>query len=49
MKRLISRHHFMSANLLESQLATLELGDDVKALEKSAHAEEVAAELADDF
>lgn len=42
MQRLESREHFMPASLLESQLATLELGDDVKVVENKARAGEVA-------
>lgn len=42
MQRLESREHFMPASLLESQLATLELGDDVKVVENKACAGEVA-------
>lgn len=47
MQRLESREHFMPASLLESQLATLELGDDVKVVENKARAEEVADLLAE--
>lgn len=46
MQRLESREHFMPASLLESQLATLELGDDVKVVENKARAGEVADLLA---
>lgn len=46
MQRLESREHFMPASLLESQLATLELGDDVKVVENEARAGEVADLLA---
>jgi gluconokinase len=45
-QRLESREHFMPASLLESQLATLELGDDVRVIENRGRAEEVAAALA---
>jgi gluconokinase len=47
MQRIESREHFMPASLLESQLATLELGDDVKVVENKARAEEVADLLAE--
>jgi gluconokinase len=47
LQRLESRDHFMPASLLESQLATLELGDDVKVIENNDRAAEVAARLAD--
>jgi gluconokinase len=47
MQRLESREHFMPASLLESQLATLELGDDVKVVENKGPAGEVADLLAE--
>lgn len=46
-QRLESREHFMPASLLESQIATLELGDDVVVVENKRLAEEVAALLAE--
>lgn len=44
--RMKSRDHFMPASLLDSQLATLELGDDVTVIENRGPAVEVAARLA---
>jgi gluconokinase len=49
LQRLKSRHHFMPASLLESQLATLELGDDVRVVGNNDRAENVAALLAEGF
>lgn len=46
LQRLESRVHFMPASLLDSQLATLELGDDVNVVENTMDAGEVAALLA---
>ena len=37
----------MPASLLDSQIATLELGDDVRVIENKASAEEVADLLAE--
>jgi gluconokinase len=45
--RMLSRKHFMPASLLDSQLATLELGDDVTAVESNLSAEELAAAIAE--
>lgn len=45
-ERIGSRDHFMPSSLLDSQLATLELGDDVTAIDNSSPAEEVAAGIA---
>jgi gluconokinase len=45
-ERIRSREHFMPASLLDSQLATLELGDDVTVIDNSSPADEVAAEIA---
>ncbi len=42
-ERMGSREHFMPASLLDSQLATLELGDDVTVIDASPPAAEVAA------
>jgi gluconokinase len=44
--RIKARDHFMPASLLDSQLATLELGDDVTVIENRGPAVEVAARLA---
>lgn len=41
--RVTGREHFMPASLLDSQLATLELGDDVRILENHGSALETAA------
>lgn len=49
LQRLESREHFMPASLLESQLATLELGDDVKVIENICRSGEVADRLAERF
>lgn len=49
LQRMKSRDHFMPDSLLESQLATLELGDDVKVVENKARAGEVADLLAEGF
>ncbi|PAW69176.1 MAG: hypothetical protein B9S38_10470 [Verrucomicrobiia bacterium Tous-C4TDCM] len=46
MQRLESRDHFMPASLLDSQLATLELGNDVKVIDNTLGAGEVAAGIA---
>lgn len=43
--RLDGREHFMPASLLDSQLATLELGDDVEIIENTGPPEEVAARI----
>jgi len=40
--RLSNREHFMPGSLLDSQLATLELGDDVEVLENSGDPVKVA-------
>ena len=45
-ERLAGREHFMPASLLDSQLATLELGDDVAVIENSAVPAEVASHVA---
>ena len=47
LQRMKSRDHFMPASLLDSQIATLELGDDVRVIENKASAEEVADLLAE--
>lgn len=47
LQRMKSRDHFMPASLLDSQIATLELGDDVRVIENQASAEEVADLLAE--
>jgi gluconokinase len=44
-ERLSEREHFMPASLLESQLATLELCDDVKVVENVGEPEAVARRL----
>ncbi len=46
MQRLESRDHFMPASLLDSQLATLELGNDVTVIDNTLSAGEVAAGIA---
>ena len=46
MQRLEARDHFMPASLLDSQLATLELGNDVKVIDNTLGAGEVAAGIA---
>jgi gluconokinase len=46
MERMLGRDHFMPSSLLASQLATLELGDDVTAIDNSEPAAEVAARIA---
>ena len=46
MQRLEARDHFMPASLLDSQLATLELGNDVKVIVNTLGAGEVAAGIA---
>ena len=46
MQRLESRDHFMPASLLDSQRATLELGNDVKVIDNTLGAGEVAAGIA---
>lgn len=45
LQRLESREHFMPASLLDSQLATLELGEDVQVIENKGPAAEVAASV----
>ncbi|MCW1912056.1 gluconokinase [Luteolibacter sp. GHJ8] len=42
-ERMQHRQHFMPASLLDSQLATLELGEDVEVVENTGTPEEVAA------
>ena len=42
-KRVESREHFMPASLLDSQLATLELGDDVRVIGNQGSAGETVA------
>ena len=42
-ERMESREHFMPASLLDSQLATLELGDDVQVIPNHGSADETAA------
>ncbi|MCW1885703.1 gluconokinase [Luteolibacter flavescens] len=44
-ERLSTREHFMPASLLDSQLDTLELGEDVVVIENAAAPEEVAERL----
>lgn len=44
-QRMSGREHFMPASLLDSQLATLEIGPDVKLLRNDAPAAEVVARL----
>ena len=46
MERIGSRDHFMPSSLLDSQLATLELGDDVTVIDNALGAGEVAAGIA---
>ena len=46
MQRLESREHFMPASLLDSQLSTLELGDDVTVIDNTLGAGEMAAGIA---
>ena len=41
-ERLASREHFMPGSLLDSQLATLELGEDVEVVENSSDPAKVA-------
>ncbi len=43
--RLDGREHFMPASLLDSQLATLELGDDVEVIDNTGAPEEVAGRI----
>jgi gluconokinase len=45
-ERMESREHFMPASLLDSQLATLELGDDVTVIDAGPPAQKVAAGIA---
>jgi gluconokinase len=45
-ERLANREHFMPGSLLDSQLGTLELGDDVEVVENSADPAEVASHVA---
>jgi gluconokinase len=45
-ERIGSRDHFMPSSLLDSQLATLELGDDVTVIDNTSTAGEVAARIA---
>jgi gluconate kinase len=45
-ERIGSRDHFMPSSLLDSQLATLELGDDVTVIDNALGAGEVAARIA---
>lgn len=45
-ERLGNREHFMPASLLDSQLNTLELGDDVTVVENSSASPEVAEHIA---
>lgn len=45
-ERMKARNHFMPASLLDSQLATLELGDDVTVVDNRLPADEVAAGIA---
>ncbi len=45
-ERLEGREHFMPASLLESQLDTLELGEDVEVVENVLPPEEVAGKIA---
>lgn len=42
-ERMKARNHFMPASLLDSQLATLELGDDVTVVDNRLPADEVVA------
>jgi gluconokinase len=42
-ERMESREHFMPASLLDSQLATLELGDDVQVIPNHGSSDETAA------
>ena len=44
-ERLAAREHFMPTSLLDSQLATLELGDDVEVVGNDAPPAEVVARL----
>jgi gluconokinase len=46
MERVKSREHFMPPSLLDSQLATLELGDDVTMVDNTSTPGEVAARIA---
>lgn len=46
MERIGSRDHFMPSSLLDSQLATLEVGDDVTVIDNALGAGEVAAGIA---
>ena len=48
-QRMASREHFMPAALLDSQLATLELGGDVVVIENKGPAEEVVDIVAADL
>ena len=41
-----AREHFMPASLLDSQLSTLELGDDVTVIDNTLGAGEMAAGIA---
>ena len=45
-ERMSHREHFMPASLLDSQLATLELGDDVEVIENTGNPAEVASRIA---
>lgn len=45
-KRLAAREHFMPASLLDSQLATLEFGNDVEIVSNDALPAEVVARIA---
>lgn len=45
LQRLESREHFMPASLLDSQLATLELGDDVTVIENHGSPGDAATRL----